>query len=282
MTALYLCILCDKLCGDQDISLTTGVMLHHQCHSGLTEKITKIDAAIQNIKSRSALLEDKLRRANSVFYKLRRAIGGETINIAACKNELSENGNLLQKLVDRKTGITKTLTVLYDYWPSYPPDWEQRKREAIAGTHSCSRCHSSRSMLHVHHKQPVAGGGNHTLENLIVLCEKCHSRRHGGREFTYDNDNEVGESSFEKRLAVLRSAIAGDQMIRFSYTRRDGRQSVRTILPHGFETVENTLCVHGYCYLRKEQRTFAIKRMKNVHYVDEAGESYYKKKRKRA
>jgi HNH endonuclease/WYL domain len=257
-------------------------MLHHQCHNNLAETNTKIDAAIQDLKSRSALAEDRLRRANSLFYKLRRAVGGEAIDIAACEHELSKNTDVLQQLMERKTEITKKLTVLYDYWPSYPPDWEQRKREARAETHSCSRCHSSRSMLHVHHKQPVAKGGNHTFENLIVLCEKCHSRKHGGREFTYGNDDEVGESSFEKRLAVLRSAIDGDQMVRFSYTRRDGRQSVRTISPGGFETVENTLCVNGYCYLRKEERTFAVKRMKNVHYVDETGESYYKKRKKRA
>ncbi len=32
--------------------------------------------------------------------------------------------------------------------------------------------------LEVHHRVPVAGGGGHDLENLVVLCWRCHRRLH--------------------------------------------------------------------------------------------------------
>jgi predicted DNA-binding transcriptional regulator YafY len=129
-------------------------------------------------------------------------------------------------------------------------------------------------MLHVHHQIPIARGGNHKLENLIVLCEKCHSLAHGGCKFDYANN--ITESPFEKKIVILRDAIASIHMIRFSYTQRDGRESVRTILPNKFEHIESSLCINGYCYLRSEARTFAIKRMKNLKHVAEPGECYYK------
>jgi len=39
----------------------------------------------------------------------------------------------------------------------------------------CERCWSPRD-LEFHHKIPVAQGGGSTLDNCVVLCEKCHSQ----------------------------------------------------------------------------------------------------------
>jgi hypothetical protein len=274
MTQIYACILCDKTCDDQQISLTNGKVLHHTCHDALKNELAKCGDLITEMDSRIVWLEERIRHANSIFYKLRRVMGGEVINIDVCEQAISRNKSNLAKLVKKRDETVKVITLIYDYWPSYPPDWEDRKKTARSGIRSCDRCHSSKGTLHVHHRQPISNGGNHKLDNLTVICEKCHSIAHGGRKFDYE-DNSV-ESSFEKKLVILRSAIAREQMIRFSYTRRDGRKSVRTLLPHKFETVENSLCVHGYCYLRKEQRTFSIKRMRSLRQVTDQGDCYYK------
>lgn len=274
MNQIYSCILCNELCDGQQISLTTGKLLHHACHNALKEKLANYSESIARMNSRNIYLTERIRHGNSIFYKFRRLLGGEVINVDACKREISViNGNL-RKLLKEKDEITEVVTRLYDYWPSYPPDWEDRKKAARARIRSCERCHSSRGMLHVHHRQPISRGGNHKLDNLIVLCEKCHSGSHGGREFDYQD--KIVESSFEKKQNVIRGAIAGQHMLHFSYTRRGGRQSIRTILPSELKNIGNSLCVHGYCYLRKEQRTFAIKRMRNLREVTEPGVCYYK------
>lgn len=279
MSQIYSCILCNNLCDNQQISLTTGKLLHHTCHDGLKDQQSKCSDLILKIKSRNVSLAEKLRHSSSLFYKLRRVIGGEVINIEACQREINENKSNLEKVSKKRDEISEVLTVIYDYWPSYPPDWEDRKKLARSGIRACEHCHSSRNVLHVHHRRPISRGGTHKLENLIVICEKCHSKAHGGQHFDYND--KITESPFERKLNVLRAAITSSQMVHFSYTRRDGRQSIRTMLPQGFKTVENSSCVHGYCYLRKEQRTFAISRMNSLSVVTDPGENHHKK-RKRA
>lgn len=46
----------------------------------------------------------------------------------------------------------------------------------------CERCGAEaltmRGPLHLHHKLPRSRGGKHTVENLAVLCARCHSNVH--------------------------------------------------------------------------------------------------------
>jgi 5-methylcytosine-specific restriction endonuclease McrA len=41
----------------------------------------------------------------------------------------------------------------------------------------CSSCPET-AHLHVHHIKPLSKGGLTVLSNLILLCERCHARRH--------------------------------------------------------------------------------------------------------
>ena len=50
------------------------------------------------------------------------------------------------------------------------------KREA---GYACQKCGATGVPLETHHKIPVAAGGDSRRQNLIVLCEKCHSKEHG-------------------------------------------------------------------------------------------------------
>ncbi|MCB0392504.1 MAG: HNH endonuclease, partial [Bdellovibrionales bacterium] len=42
---------------------------------------------------------------------------------------------------------------------------------------SGERCNTKR-WLHLHHKQPVSQGGDHSVENLISLCPAHHELAH--------------------------------------------------------------------------------------------------------
>ena len=51
----------------------------------------------------------------------------------------------------------------------------------------CERCEDDQSICHVHHKD--GNPYNNHIENLIVLCKKCHAKAHGlseDEEFTED------------------------------------------------------------------------------------------------
>lgn len=79
--------------------------------------------------------------------------------------------------------IKHELSGIYaQYWKN-PPDWEDRKHKVyIRDGFHCRHCgkektHRSRSQFHVHHIIPrTMAEGNHNLENLMLLCDTCHSK----------------------------------------------------------------------------------------------------------
>jgi hypothetical protein len=145
----------------------------------------------------------------------------------------------------------------------------------ICSSGRCAECGASsrNEPLYVHHKIPISKGGNHAIDNLMRLCEKCQSLTHGGREFSYSSSEKIG--SFRKLVKLINNAINNNTLIHFTYTRRDGQKSVRTIRPQVLKDVCGALCVFGYCYLRDEERTFAVRRMKSIVTVSEPVRCYY-------
>lgn len=44
--------------------------------------------------------------------------------------------------------------------------------------HKCTECNKDNVILHVHHIKKIKDGGTNTIDNLITLCYKCHSKIH--------------------------------------------------------------------------------------------------------
>lgn len=75
---------------------------------------------------------------------------------------------------------------------------------------SCRGCGlSSNSGLHIHHVKYRSNGGQHTQENLITLCFKCH-------ELVHSNKNKYQPLLF--KIITLRSK--GDQQINLKILER--------------------------------------------------------------
>ncbi|MBU4502989.1 MAG: HNH endonuclease [Nanoarchaeota archaeon] len=62
---------------------------------------------------------------------------------------------------------------------NYPGDWNElsRKCKERDGL-KCRECGSTKMELHAHHILSKGWGGRDSLDNLITLCECCHSRKH--------------------------------------------------------------------------------------------------------
>jgi 5-methylcytosine-specific restriction endonuclease McrA len=79
--------------------------------------------------------------------------------------------------------MVKLRPIFEQYW-GLPPDWHWRREQVrIKASSKCEICGISTEGrpdddFHVHHiiskKLPE---GNHSLENLQFLCEKCHSEQ---------------------------------------------------------------------------------------------------------
>ena len=75
--------------------------------------------------------------------------------------------------------VPKELTKLWDFWPDYPPDWYQRKKQIyIRDKRTCAKCGAAYGELHVHHIKHLSDGGSNELSNLSLLCRRCHEEIH--------------------------------------------------------------------------------------------------------
>lgn len=161
------------------------------------------------------------------------------------------------------------LTMIYDLFLTYPPDFEERKKR-VAGRDGecCSSCRSA-GVLHLHHTQPLSKGGTNQLENLTLLCERCHSKAHNNRSVS-EPFKEQG-TAYAKRVDHLQQAIKAGRRVKFGYKNpQDTGYKSRTIKPIELFTMDHdrdsgsTLCVRGFCESRQENRTFSIKRMRGL------------------
>lgn len=149
---------------------------------------------------------------------------------------------------------------------------EDRKNEVIKRNgNQCDKC-GSRIHLHLHHIKPLSKGGSNKISNLKLLCEDCHLKTHGRKEFSGEFSS--SETAFAKRVANIRYAIKNDKQIKFGYKKPSYTSYImRTVKPANlinmdhYRDNESTLCVQGYCELRKANRVFALKRMRGLNVI---------------
>lgn len=122
--------------------------------------------------------------------------------------------------------------------------------------------------MHIHHVVPRNKCGTNRLDNLVLLCEDCHKKMHKNVAF--------GENSFEPvalatKIMLINTAISRGHLIKFKYKKPTDFHYIESVVrPREFvsfehrEGIGSTLCIKGYCYLRREERTFALKRMRDV------------------
>jgi hypothetical protein len=77
----------------------------------------------------------------------------------------------------------------------------------------------------------------------------------------------IDTDAIKEQIELLEWAIQSSQKVKFSYEDKNGHNSERTFTPQNFKTIRHTLCVEGYCYLRRAKRTFTIKRMRDIRII---------------
>lgn len=267
------CIICATPCSGGNI-LSNGSVYHKSCWKRLKENLDKEKRKLSENQTELDRLSREVKKGKSVLGRIKHFLSGYQFDIEAQLIRIQDFKEEVTASEREINNINRKLTKLYDYWPDYPPDWEERKQKALIRSLICEKCGSSNRMLHVHHKQSISRGGSHLLENLELLCEKCHSKKHGNKNFDYSDKGNRG--SFQKKLSLINNAISNKKIIHFSYKNLNDHKSVRSIKPQYLKQIENTLCVDGFCYLRHENRTFAIKRMTRIKIINQPRKSYFK------
>jgi hypothetical protein len=250
------------------VSLSNGTVVHEQCVLAARQKKDGLAARITELENSLRTLNDQMSRRRSFTGKLSSLFSGS----APDEQELRQKSEKIQAEIravsKEKLCAEVGLTQIYDLFLTYPPDFEERKKRVAARDgERCSNCGAGDG-LHLHHIKPLSGGGSNELSNLTLLCGRCHSQAHGGREFeTFENE----PTAYSKRVADLRRAIATGRQVQFGYRKpQDTGFKQRTLQPVELLNLDHerdggtTLCVRGFCTLRKENRTFSIKRMRGL------------------
>ncbi len=66
----------------------------------------------------------------------------------------------------------------------YGRTWQKIRKKYVEQHPFCEICYANGTVVpveEVHHKKPLAEGGTNDFDNLISLCQPCHSRIHAER-----------------------------------------------------------------------------------------------------
>lgn len=266
-----------------DFSLTDSRAVHAKCIDDIRRQID--EKGIASLEAQTGLGRSNIQLAEP--RRNRRSIGRLISSLFApshqadeqksSKNSLVEKPHSSVENLDREClALKQKLVDIYDYWPDYPPDWEDRRRNLLRHRgETCEQCGAGKfGQLQAHHIKPFWKGGSNTAQNLQLLCIRCHGEEH---------DRDFEEQGFEKlhkkstaREEIISSAIKGSQKITFMYKKFDeSRGQRRTILPEKYVDVPSgraqgfTRCVQGHCDLRGERRRFAVHRMYKIKYAED-------------
>ena len=295
------CPICLKKCTDGIIiNLSNGRSCHEACATNIWKQVLdkrliaetqrsqaypgqkQLDDVTKQIKELERTIYTKKRDIgffNSIFsttYKNEINILSRQIDIATQEYSkmMSERQYLsdalfksYQRILAESDEIYEKVKTYFDYWSDYPPDWEWRRHNKLSKLRSkayCPICYSDSSPLHVHHKKPLSKGGNNKAANLLVMCEDCHLKEHNVKSFFGDNSTSNARSYSAIVRQTIKDAIKSSGTIKFQYTKYNGEEGVREIDPSEILIAKGSQCVRGFCHLRQEARTFAIKRITDI------------------
>lgn len=287
----------------QIINLTNGENVYADTLESTQKKIQELEGKTLEINGRiqilfsnniendrkQALLTDKILSRKSTFGKIFSFLSSDQSfeDLEREKQKIIQNSkSILEEIKKHEETVSpidiqinklkSELEVIYDFFPTYPPDWNDRKKKVKTRDIRCVKCR--REGEHVHHKTPLDKGGSNLPTNLEYLCEKCHSKCHGGRQFDYSKSDfspNEDSSSFAQKKSKIEEAIRNGSKISFSYKKfGESRSTKRTITPKSLVSIDHdssndqTLCVNGICHLRKAERNFALKRLTDLKTID--------------
>ena len=107
----------------------------------------------------------------------------------------------------------------FDIFDGYPPDWSERKEFVLNRDNRRCRLCTSTENLHVHHVWPVSFSSNHTPQNLITLCLRCHMK-----QGYWEHDHLVSENIKAKKRYIVPTYTRDDGTVVRKHKRKVGRR----------------------------------------------------------
>ena len=175
------CPVCFSFAYDS-VSLSNGEIVHSKCLQEISDAVVSAERTVLTERAQVAPLRAELARQESYLGKVIRFFGrGADPEDLRSRVAVAE-ANLRQTEYTWQSARARA-TPVFDVMLDYPPDWSLRSAAVAARDKVCTNCGSTKT-LQVHHVVPLSKGGTNQLSNLKLLCERCHQRVHGGKEFS--------------------------------------------------------------------------------------------------
>lgn len=251
-------------------ALSDGSIAHHACLDTLQATIQLAIANVDKQHSEIASLQPVSQYRPSFLQRLFGVTLSSNVDNESMRLRLAQAQSRLLDLEEEVDAALLAAEPIYDLLLDYPPDWELRAAVVRKRDRSCKSCGSSRD-LHVHHVVRLAKGGTNRTDNLLLLCNACHLKVHNAVSFVRKNSASQAGLAFAERIQQISRAIENGSDVEFKYKKPYEKTfKKRIVSPYGFVKVSHvtkngsTLCLSGYCHLRRAERHFAIKRMKGL------------------
>ena len=239
---------------EYDIALSNGEYLHYSC--------------VIMLQMQKHEIETVLRRQETQFIL---SLFAPTEIAQQDVMPTSEVEDLRVKLAKLESILDK----LYDYLPSWPPDWEKRRQMLIRENGSiCSHCDEEQDVYLVH-DIPIFEGGTNELDDLTLICAECYRGMYREVDIFGTSTLKASQSEFSEQFADIQSAIDNGQKIQFDYKKPSNKRwQTRVVVPERLFNIPNsrasgeTLCVEGFCELRQNTRVFALERMQGLEVIE--------------
>lgn len=181
--------------------------------------------------------------------------------LGAGKEKEVKQGYSSLNLNDRETRekITRSLN-----------EWEDVRQNAFSHYgRFCSNCNHRGTLenpLNIHHiLSPILGGTN-DISNLKVLCRNCHqlvTEHKLSDKFVVPHDYGM-HVVVDDKVQALKRAIDTNTLVSIHYVNGENIESSRVIQPKKLYIKNNKKYIVGYCYMRNEDRTFLVSRIKEI------------------
>lgn len=125
----------------------------------------------------------------------------------------------------------------------------------------CEDC-GQETKLQVDHIIPISRGGTNDMENLQLLCYKCHQKKHNYKFFEVGDNKQLVIGKYKK----IRDAIDQGRKLQIKYQAYNGNITVRIILPIKIISEKGKYYLEAYCDSRKENRIFKISRIQKISF----------------
>lgn len=258
------------------IPLSDGRFVHKTCIESIERDFLSTQGRITELNISIIRAEQIIQKQKNIFRKISYLLLGKKIDPVALEKDILTGKSELDTLRIKRENLSAQLENMYDFYLEYPPDWNRRRRLVKERDFTCENCGTSGrygNRLNVHHRKHLAAGGTNRLDNLVLLCERCHKEEHGVSRFGGERDGKP--PAIQERQLRINEAISKHKEIEFLYKKYDEEHfKKRVVVPYEIVTLEHrdgegfSLCVRGYCKLRQAERVFSLRRMKALKLRD--------------